>query len=51
MIGPSRDGSVGFYLNEGVEGGDTVKIVLHIDPDKPEFDQEDVSREATVTGD
>ena len=32
-----------------VAPGDTVKVVLHIDPAKTEFDQDDVSREVVVT--
>ena len=49
MRGPSGGDAVEYYFDEGVDVGDTVKVVLHIDPAKTEFDQNDVSREATVT--
>ena len=51
MRGPSGGEAVEYYFHEGVDVGDTVKVVLHIDPAKIEFDPNDVSREATVTGD
>ena len=49
MRGPSGGDAVEYYFHEGVDVGDTVKVVLHIDPEKTEFDPNDVSREATVT--